>query len=422
MPSPAQPQLGVLLVSDSFPPLIGGAGRDTELIARSLLDAGHRVCVATSAQPGAPAREGSAHGFEVHRLPGLVTRLHRLSASPDRRIPPPFPDPETALRLRLLIRRFEPSVVHSYGWMTYSCLLALAGLKLPLVISARDYGLVCSMRTLLREERICPGPAARRCLSCASSEYGVAKGQLAVAGIAAMRRPLARRCTALHSVSTYMDERMKRHFIAAPTPGRPSMLRRIIPGFAGEDGEDLDRGTLSLLPQEPFILYVGALRTCKGVDLLVAAHGRLHDPPPLVLLGPRAPDTPKSFPPAVRVLPATNHATVMAAWREALFAVAPSRLPEPFGNVVHEAMSCGRAVIGTRPGGHEDMIDSGRNGMLVPAGDEMALTEAMRYLLERPEERERLGAGARLAAARFSREAVAPAFEAMYRAALASAA
>jgi glycosyltransferase involved in cell wall biosynthesis len=250
----------------------------------------------------------------------------------------------------------------------------------------------------------------------------VAKGVLAVAGIALMRRPLARRSAAVHSVSTYMDKRMERHFIAAPAPGTAGTLRHVIPGFASEDDEELDRHTLLLLPEEPFILYVGSLRRCKGVDLLVAAHRRLHDPPPLVLLGPRAPDTPDSFPPDVHVLGATNHATVMMAWRAALFAVAPSRLPEPFGNVVHEAMSCGRAVIGTRPGGHEDMIEPGRNGMLVPAGDELALTEAMRYLLDRPDERERLGEAARLAAARFSRETVAPAFEAMYRAAVASAA
>lgn len=416
---PSREPISVLLISDSFPPLIGGAGRDTELLAGALVTRGHRVCVATSTHPGAPARETSRHGFEIHRLPGIATRLHRFSASRDRRIPPPVPDPETALRLRRLIGNFRPNVVHSYGWMTYSCRLALIGTQIPLIVSARDYGLICSMRTLVRDGQICPGPALGRCLTCATSEYGVAKGLLAVAGTASMKQPLAGRCSALHSVSRYVDARMQKHFVPASRPDRTALTQRVIPGFAGEDDEQIDTDTLALLPTDPFILYVGSLRLCKGIDVLVTAHSRLRDAPPLVLLGPHATDTPDRFPPGVHVLAATNHATVMMAWRRALIAVAPSRLPEPFGNVVHEAMSCGKAVIGTRPGGHEDMIDSGRTGVLVPAGDEPALADAMRHLLDHPHERERIGRAAREESLRFSQDLILPAFEALYMGALA---
>jgi glycosyltransferase involved in cell wall biosynthesis len=409
-----------MLVSDSYPPLIGGAGRDTELLAAALVARGHRVCVATSTQLDAPARETSRYGFEVHRLPGIVTRLHRLSASLERRVPPPFPDPETVLRLRRLIRRFRPDVVHSYGWMTYSCLLALAGLSPRLIVSARDYGMICATRTLLRKNEICDGPRPLKCLACASSEYGLAKGTLAVAGTLSLKRRLARRCSAIHSVSRYMDARMVREFLPAEDPARGRVSHDVIRGFASETlTEPVDHHTLVSLPREPYILYVGALRLCKGVDVLIDAYARLRDPPPLVLLGPRAPDTPSVFPGGVRVLPATNHATVMRAWDGALFAVAPSRLPEPFGNVVHEAMSRGRAVIGTHPGGHEDMIDSGRTGLLVPTGDLGALTSAMRFLLEHPTERNAMGALARAAATRSAADSTAPAFEALYRRALA---
>jgi glycosyltransferase involved in cell wall biosynthesis len=408
---------GILLITDSFPPLVGGAGRDTDLLARALVARGHRVCVATSEQPGAPRLETTRDGFEVHRLPGLTTRMHWLSASLDRRIPPPFPDPETTWRLRRLIRSFKPDVVHSYGWMTYSCWLAMAGLGARLVVSARDYGLICPVRTLLRRNEICSGPAPGKCLTCSSSEYGIAKGMLATTGILSIRRSLARHCTAVHSVSRYADERMVHDFIQ---PAGSAALHQVIPCFAADDHDErIDEEAMSRLPAGPFVLYVGALRLCKGIDILVDAHGRLPDAPPLVLLGSRAPDTPACFPRRVRVVPPTNHATVMASWDRALFAVAPSRWPEPFGNVVHEAMSCGKAVIGTYPGGHEDMIDPGRNGMLVPAGDTAALTSAMQYLLANPAERDRLGKAARQASARFTSELVAPAFEELYSAALA---
>jgi glycosyltransferase involved in cell wall biosynthesis len=220
--------------------------------------------------------------------------MHWLSASVGRRIPPPFPDPETTLRLRRLIRRFKPDIVHSYGWMTFSCRLALIGLDTPLVVSARDYSLICAVRTLLRENEICSGPAFGKCLACSSSEYGVVKGAMATTGILSMRRSVARRSSAVHSVSRYTDERMVRDFIR---PAGAESVHRVIPCFADEDrDEQLDDASLARLPDGPFILYVGALRICKGIDVLVEAHGRLADAPPLVLLGSRAPDTPSSFP------------------------------------------------------------------------------------------------------------------------------
>jgi glycosyltransferase involved in cell wall biosynthesis len=65
------------------------------------------------------------------------------------------------------------------------------------------------------------------------------------------------------------------------------------------------------------------------------------------------------------------------------------------------------------------MIDSGRTGLLVPSGDVSALTSAIDYLLKNPGERDRLGEAARQESSRFSSELVTPAFEDLYRAALA---
>jgi hypothetical protein len=65
------------------------------------------VAVVTAWQRNAPAFEYEGH-VEVHRLRGIVSRVGMLSADPYRYTPPPFPDPELAYRLRLLIRRFRP--------------------------------------------------------------------------------------------------------------------------------------------------------------------------------------------------------------------------------------------------------------------------------------------------------------------------
>ncbi len=87
------------------------------------------------------------------------------------------------------------------------------------------------------------------------------------------------------------------------------------------------------------------------------------------MIGARGPETLPAFPPGVTPMFDVPHDTVMAAWDRALFGVFPSVVPEALGNVVHEAMSRGRAVVGTIPGGHTDIVVDGENGLLVPSGD-----------------------------------------------------
>jgi glycosyltransferase involved in cell wall biosynthesis len=104
----------------------------------------------------------------------------------------------------------------------------------------------------------------------------------------------------------------------------------------------------------------------------------------------------------------------MAAWRRCLFGVLPSLWPEPLGSVVYECMSQGKAVIGTYPGGHADMIVPGETGLLVPAGDVEALAAAMQDLIDHPDRREQFGRAGRERARLFTADAAVPRFEQLY--------
>lgn len=399
--------LRVLLVTDSYPPLVGGATFWSQQVARLMSERGHTVELATTWQPGAPARETDGE-VEVHRLRDLTSRVPGISADPYRHNPPPFPDPEAVLRLRRLIKKFKPDLVHSYGWLTHSVAAALLGSDVPLLISTQDYGNVCALRTLFRHGEICEGSAPAKCLECAGSNYGVAKGAIAVAGIFGSRPLIRRKATRIHSISRYVANAIERD-LDPPAP------IEIVPNF-GEDvsAKPVDEAILAELPEQPFILFVGALRQVKGIVELCAAYERLESPPPLILAGPMAPDTPEDFPEGVTVLTSVTHPTVMAMWDRALFGVFPSKWPEPLGNVVYEAMSRGRAVIGTRPGGHEDMVEDGETGLLVGAGDVDELTEAMSRLIGDAGLRERLGERARQRSRAFTAEAVLPELERLY--------
>lgn len=414
----------ILLVSDSYAPLIGGATQAMQRLAEQLCSRGHKVTVITAWQRGAPAMEDDRE-ITIHRVRDLLSRVRWLSSNPHRHTPPPFPDLEATWRIRSIITQVQPDVVYAYGWLSYSCAAALLGKRTPLIISARDYGNICALRTLMRQGRICDGPAPRKCLACASSFYGAPKGTLAVAGVLSGRALLRRKIRGLHSCSHYMQAIMRRYLLRKHSlplaHGDHLAPDYVIPDFR-DDSRDgvVDQTLLDRLPTTPYILFVGALRVVKGIMPLLAAYERLPAPPPLVLIGTRHSDTPTAFPSGVTVLYDVPHGTVMAAWERSLFGVAPSILPEPLGNVVHEAMSKGKAMIGSTAGGMTDMIVEGETGLLILPGDVDMLAAAMRRLIDDGPLRERMGRAGRERALQFTAEAVMPRFEALFDAALVS--
>jgi glycosyltransferase involved in cell wall biosynthesis len=83
-------------------------------------------------------------------------------------------------------------------------------------------------------------------------------------------------------------------------------------------------------------------------------------------------------------------------------AVHASILPEPFGQVVTEAMAAGLAVVAADAGGPSRIITSGVDGLLTPPGDAPALARELRRLADDPGLRSRLGTAARRRARAFS--------------------
>src|SRR6266516_4110960 len=122
--------LRVLIVTDEYRPVIGGAARSAELLSRHMSELGHTVAVATSWQPETPAREQDGK-VEVRRVRDTTSRLPWLSEDPQRHHAPPFPDPEATWRLRRLINDFKPDLVHGYGWLAHSAAAAMLGKRIP---------------------------------------------------------------------------------------------------------------------------------------------------------------------------------------------------------------------------------------------------------------------------------------------------
>jgi len=92
----------------------------------------------------------------------------------------------------------------------------------------------------------------------------------------------------------------------------------------------------------------------------------------------------------IRFSGAMPQAELALQMRNACVLVLPSA-SEGLGRVLLEAMATGIPVIGSGVGGIPELVEEGVNGFLVPPGDEKALAEKIRWMLENPEQAHAMG-------------------------------
>lgn len=144
-------------------------------------------------------------------------------------------------------------------------------------------------------------------------------------------------------------------------------------------------------------LYVGQISHRKGVRVLLDAARRCCGlPVRFRLIGPMvsAEVFDGGLPDNVIYEGPNLPGGVAEAMRQADLFVLPT-LEDSFALVVFEAMATGLPVVTTTNAGSAELIEDGQDGLIVPAGDAAALTEAIRRLLEQPELRQQLGDAAR---------------------------
>ena len=166
-----------------------------------------------------------------------------------------------------------------------------------------------------------------------------------------------------------------------------------------------------------WFVYVGGFNPHKRVDALVQAHGRIvrdspADPPHLLLVGDANRDVfHKDLDAIQRVVHAAG-AESLVVWTGyvpdeelrhllsgAVALVLPSRA-EGFGLPAVEAAACGTAIVATTESPLPTLLAGG--GCFVDPGDDAALLEAMRFLLDHEPERRRMGLVAHERATRLS--------------------
>jgi glycosyltransferase involved in cell wall biosynthesis len=151
---------------------------------------------------------------------------------------------------------------------------------------------------------------------------------------------------------------------------------------AGEQRCEAATGEPRLVPTGVTFLFPGAMIRRKGFDVLLEAFARVRAAEPgarLVVTGPPRDETDRLGDPppaAIALTGALSQADFAAELRRADCLVLPSR-NDSFGMAVVEALASGVPVVVSDMVGARDLVEEGRTGWVVPAGDAAALSERL---------------------------------------------
>lgn len=353
--------LTIGLLSDKYPPDPGGLAASTQRLAHGLVQAGHTVHVSVISDRVAPGAAQTA--IESDKL--LIHRIGRQKRTDD-----------------TLMHWFDTmcqwhhtspfDILHGYylveaGFVT---VYTARYLGLPSIVSARGNDLD---RSVFDPKRAAPILWA---LSHASIVTTVSTDMAAKARALA---PQQRVEPVFNAVDTDLF---------APAPLDPALVAEF-----GLDGR-------------PVIGFVGEARRKKGLIVMLRAFANLTDTldvtPKFLLVGDVRKDDKdilnvfRAKHPHVplKVIPYMEQAKLPAYYNLLDVLVLPS-LADGLPNALLEGAACSRAMIASKVGGIPDVIQDGINGLLIPANDSKALTQALNLLIADPDRRQRLGQTAR---------------------------
>ena len=343
----------------------GGVQTHVRELAESLLARDHAVTVI------APVRDGAAQ-------PWVSPVGHPVDIPYNASNAPIDPRPWSTARIRELLRRFEPDVVHAHEPLTPSTSMwATLGAPVPVVATFHSG----ASRSRLYDVT---APVLRRIARRISIRVAVSEAAAAFAG--------SRIGGAFEIVPNGVD--VSRFADAAPA--------------------DLGAGTK--------LLFVGRLDERKGFPTAVEAFATLAAERPdlrLVVAGDGSDRTALDrLVPSVRSrvtmlgpVPNTDLPPFHAACDLYL---GPSVGGESFGVVLVEAMAAGLPVVASDIAGYREVIRGGIDGLLVPPNDAGALAAAAARVLDEAALAERLSAAGRVRAATYDWSVVTARLEAIY--------
>ncbi len=378
----------IVVVSAHFPPnFVSGGTLQPQRLAQGLRGRGHEVSVYAGWLGERPPLE-SWDDVDETGLPVRWVSSGRWIGWGDERN---FDNPEVGAHFAAHLAEVRPDVVHLHALQSLGGNLvpiaAAAGAKV--VVTMHDFWWCCPRQflvdralhpcSLVVAAGSCPCEVDREWLDARNRRLAtmLAGADLILAPSASAARVLA--ANGVDPARLEVDEN------GLPVGG-PATVTVAAPG---------DGGAVRFL-------FTGGNNPMKGGQVLFDAARRMASLPGWRLSaygwdGPVRDDQVAPPPPTDRlpvdVLPPFEPADVETVYAGADVVVVPSLMRESYSIVTREALTRGLPVVCTDTLGPEEVVDHGRNGLVVPAGDGPALAAALRSLVVEPGLLDRLRAG-----------------------------
>ena len=144
-----------------------------------------------------------------------------------------------------------------------------------------------------------------------------------------------------------------------------------------------------------FALFVGRLSEEKGIKVLLQAWSTLDDQTLLKVAGAGPLEALLQGKNNVSALGRQNADEIGRLMQQAAFLVLPSECYEGFPLVLVEAFAHGLPILASKLGSMADIIKNGETGLLFAPGDADDLAGKAKWLLENPQQAQKLGENAR---------------------------
>jgi len=299
---------------------------------------------------------------------------------------------EAYRQVREAIRTFRPDLVHIHNTFPLASPAVIHAAKaegVPVVMTLRNYRLLCVNALLFREGRVCEACLGR--IPWRGAVYGCYRQSRAASAVVAGMLTLHRLLGTWSLVDRFiaLTDFARQKFIQA---GFPPEKLAVKPNFVHPDpGPGEGRGG--------YALFVGRLSPEKGIRTLLRAWERLGGRVPLKVVGdgPLAEEVRGAAGrlPGVEWLGRKAQEEVYALMGDAAFLVFPSEWYEGFPMVIAEALARGVPILATPLGSQGSIVDHGRTGLLFRPGDPEDLAEKVEWAWTHPNDLREMGREAR---------------------------
>lgn len=359
-----------ILVSGFPPRQLAGTEIATYNIAKHLAKLGHEVHIITSLDEGLP-KESAAEGFYIHRV--RVIRKTILGFA------------SFFINVFLVIRKVNPDLVHaqSIALAAYALMIKVM-LKKPYVVYGRGSDIYLSSRFYSLLSRL----------------------TLMNAGAVIAQT---------NNMKGAMQEICERDIFVIPNGVNMDRFSRL--------SREESRSKLNIKGSDIILLFVGGLRSIKGVRYLVESMSIIKQESGNVRLliigdGKERQDLEKlatklNLNECIHFVRQVPNEVIPEYMISSDLFILPS-LSEGFPVTVLEAMAAGLPIVITRVGGMPEIVREGENGFLVEPKNPGHIAEKVRLLLEDNELRWRISENNRKKAEQYSWERIARNIQEVY--------